>query len=268
MNALEALVFLSDLRRRAGPFLLMPDGLREAAGEGRVGASRRPAAALLGRWFVGDVLVLSRRPRLPDILAGGFPEMFLRDEGWRPRPVGPPAPPVPLDLTWEEALRRVEGLTAVEGKGPYERFLEAMVVMAFMESLKNSKVTLGGVWTSESSDPTARRGRGYEVFVRNVGERNRTIERLKVLAAGLPEVQIEEAALFRLAGPRPWVSEYARYLERFWAIVELRNALQRLHLMLPYASEEERNGYRLRVEEARRVLRLYLGEGEEKGKGV
>lgn len=266
MNVFESLAFLSDLRRGGGPFLLMPDGLW--IGERRLAASRWPAALLLRRWSCGDLLERTKIPSWRALGDGALEAFFRRDETRPPPEIPAPTGPVPTDLTWEEALRRIEGFAAVGArKGRYERFLETMVVTAFMESLKNSKVTLGGVWTSESSDPTVRRGRGFEVFVRNVGERNAALERLKEIAEGLPQVQIEEAALFRPPGPRPWVSEYARYLERFWAIVELRNALQRLHLMLPYASETERQTYRKRVEEARRLLRSYLA-ADEAAKGI
>jgi hypothetical protein len=166
-------------------------------------------------------------------------------------------PPVPLGLSIEEAMRRIDAFSRVSGKTIYERFLEYMVILACMESLKNSKVTLGGIWTSETADPSGRRVNGYEVFVRELEEKNRIVDRLKEAANGYRAATLEEIGLFRVSGPRSWIPAYALYLERFYAILNLRNTLQRFHLMLAYAGEEEKAAFERMMAENRRILASY-----------
>ena len=258
MNILKAIIIFYELKKRSFNeiFVLMPEGLYDEK-ENLIKFSRTISLNLCKVFSVGDTIKIKQNFKFYDILKTNFENIFylysskkdLKDEKIQI---------VTENITLEDALLKVESFKNRTRKTVYEKFLEYMIIITFMESLKNSKVTLGGIWaTGELKDLSGKRIKGYEIFVREISEKNKIVERLKILCKDYRIPPLEEIGLFKLPVPRKYISSYALYLESFYISVYLKNFIQRFHLMLAFATNEDRKNFSNKVEDIKKILYSY-----------
>lgn len=256
MNLHDAFFLSLTLAGKKGKsFILMPDTLYEVDGK-RLAVPKGLIPWFLRFFQMGDSLVLQ------PIGYMALLKKLMRDDGLAlfelqkkefPQENFPHVESVDL----EDALKAIQAFQTRPVKDLYERFMEMCIIMLLMESLKNSKIMLGGVWISRSSNHTGKQLNGYEMYVKVLSEKNDSIERVKAALVDYPPYSFEEIGLLSLKGPRPNVSPYSRYLENLYLQIFLKNEIQRLYLMTQYITAGERETQMQRIEDVRSIIDKY-----------
>jgi hypothetical protein len=259
MNVLESFVLSRRFSSPEAYYVLMPDGLCTPSGA-TLRASRNLAWLLLDSFRIGDPIVPARQPGrsfFACLLRGDPAGLFRISEtafGRQDEKF-----PFVAKIELPEAVALIEGFAARPGKNVYEKFVEYNIILAFMESLKNSKVMYGGIWFSERPGSDGRTSKGYETFVRSLAEKNTIIERLKEVLDGYGQYHIEEIGKFRPSGPRPCVTAYSRYLENLYLHFLLKNVYQRFYLVLSVMNERDKLKFDAESAEIKRLIASYRG---------
>ncbi len=258
MNIRDSLFLAFTLRFLKTPRVtIMPDGLF-ISDTSRLRSSKGNIPEMLESFSIGDPVQLKGQSffkifRL--LRSKNYPELFEIIMGLYPGEIFPFVPRMEL----EDVLAALEKFKLRTEKTLYERFMELNTIMLFLESLKNGKIMLGGVWISRSL-PGAQGGKpmtGYEVYVKSLSSKNEIIEKVKSYLDGYPPYSFEEIGLLHLKGPRSWMSGYSRYLENLYLQVNLKNETQRMYLMSQHITSEERDKHLADIECIKTVLERY-----------
>jgi hypothetical protein len=256
MNLHDAFVLsLALVGKKGQSCVLMPDTLYGSQGK-RLAVPKGLIPWFLRFFQIGDALVLSYADY------GSLLRKLIRDEGdslfkIEEKQFAPESFPFVETVELEDALQAISAFPSRKDKGLYECFMEMCIIMLLMESLKNSKIMLGGVWISRSSNHAGKQLNGYEMYVKVLSEKNEAIERVKAALVNYPPYSFEEIGLLNLKGPRRNISPYGRYLENLYLQIFLKNEIQRLYLMTQYITAGEREMQMQKIEEVRSIIALY-----------
>ncbi|GEM_PF-6969567 len=236
-------------------FTLMPDGFYGADGK-RIVASKGYIPVFLQYFKIGDFLCMIPKKWLSifrHLLKDQFQQLFqIQKQEYISESF-----PFVEHVELADVLAAIRKFKERKGKSLYENFLEMCVIMLLMESLKNSKIMLGGVWISRSSNHSGKQLNGYEMYVKVLSDKNASIELVKSELVNYPPYSFEEIGFLQVTGPRDNVSPYGRYLENLYLQVFLKNEIQKLYLMTQYITSQEREKQMERVEEIKLNLEKY-----------
>lgn len=255
MSVVKKLKLFFELSKHHNYFFLMPDGLYSDENK-KIQGSELLTQHLLEEFSIGDTLFL-KTLNAPDLFKELF-SMSIYDEFviaknifyYRKQGLGL------SEIKLEDVLEIILKFSDVHKKTVYEKFLEFMILVVFLESLKNSKIMLGGVWNSLSLK--GENGEtGYEMFVQNLNTKNTLVEKLKPLLNNYKAYNLEEMGLLEIKTYRAYLSEYAIYLEYIYLHILLKNTIQKLYLMLGYANETEKKSLKNKIENIKKLIHEY-----------
>jgi len=166
------------------------------------------------------------------------------------------------EINIEDVINIIQKFSETHKKTVYEKFLEFMILIVFLESLKNSKVMLGGVWNSRALKGETGKT-GYEIFVQNLDKKNSIVQKLKPLLNNYKDYDLEEIGLLEIKKYRAYLSEYAIYLEYIFLHVLLKNTIQKLYLMLGYANEIEKKSLKNKIDNIKNLIQTYEQANKE-----
>jgi len=255
VSVVKKLKLFFELSKHHNYFFLMPNGLYSDENK-KIQGSEILTQNLLTQFSIGDTLFLETlniHDLIKKIFSLSICNKFVIAKNvfyYRKQGLGL------SEIKIEDAFEIIQKFSEVHKKTVYEKFLEFMILVVFLESLKNSKVMLGGVWNSRALK--GEKGKtGYEIFVQNLNTKNTLVEKLKPLLNNYRNYDLLEMGLLEIKTYRAYLSEYAIYLEYIYLHILLKNTIQKLYLMLGYANEIEKKSLKNKIDNIKRLMQKY-----------
>jgi hypothetical protein len=238
MSVLDELKAGAALRRPSAWFFVMPDGLYNDKSE-KCPGTKPLAWRLLKVLTTGDTVILLERKGLTGkLLSGKGPELFslntavsaAHEKRYK----------YYENLHIEDVVDIILGFPSGKNRNIYEKFLEYSIVLLFIESLKNSKIMIGGVWMSRHTGIKGKTQEGYEVFVQNLADRETVVDSVRHALSWYPQYPLEEIGMLKITKLRPYLTDYAIWLENVYLQIRLKNTVQMIYLVLGYSNIDDK----------------------------